>query len=300
TAVANIPKDFLLTSKTRTIHRFWSPFIKRQVLSLEEARELRAGYLSGLLGRLIATFSTHQPMWLRVVECVAALDSLYAIHIFNSTRLGDIKAGSSAQGPSPAFVRNDIMLGGIDSPVCMLLTGPNMGGKSTLLRQVGTSVILAQLGTMLPAKALRLSIVDRIFARMGAQDDLRAGKSTFRVELEEASTVLREATHRSLVLMDELGRGTSTRDGKAIAGSVLYSLVKNIGCLSLFSTHYADLAQSLHIPQIGQYHLSCLVDQETRSVVFLFKLEQGICPRSYGMHVAAMAGIPIQTVERAQ
>lgn len=193
-------------------------------------------------------------------------------------------------------------------PQAVILTGPNMGGKSTLLRQVCyvvfiikicLCVILAQLGSYVPATSLKMSVFDRIFTRIGAQDNILAGKSTFKVELEETSRILNEATSLSLVILDELGRGTSTLDGHAVAYSVFHRLITRIGCLSLFSTHYHLLTSDFmsilsgKVPKpLGLWHMNCLIDDETKDVIFLYKISEGICPKSYGMNVARLAGIP--------
>ena len=160
------------------------------------------------------------------------------------------------------FIPNDVVLGeGADRARMTLLTGPNMGGKSTLLRQTCIAIILAQLGSYVPASFCEMTPIDRIFTRIGAHDQIMAGQSTFMVELSETSKILREATPLSLVILDELGRGTSTFDGYAIAFSVLHYLANYVGCLGLFATHYRQLTLDFkdHL-NVKLSHMSCNVD----------------------------------------
>lgn len=178
-----------------------------------------------------------------------------------------------------------------------------MGGKSTLLRQVCLAVILAQLGADVPAEEFEFSPVDRIFVRMGAKDHIMAGQSTFLVELLETASMLSSATRDSLVVLDELGRGTATSDGQAIAHAVLEHLAHETGCRGLFSTHYHHLATDFESdPSVGLYHMACKVGTQIgglEEVTFLYKLAQGTCPKSYGVNVARLAGMPDTILERA-
>eukprot|EP01052_Picozoa_sp_SAG31_P030891 SAG31_NODE_3213_length_4543_cov_1.531503_3_plen_259_part_00 len=199
-------------------------------------------------------------------------------------------------GHIEGFIPNDTVVGG-SAPATVVLTGPNMGGKSTLLRQVSLVTIMAQLGCYVPAASCRLSPVDRIFTRMGARDNIMTGESTFFIELSEAAIVLRNATRHSLVLMDELGRGTSTFDGVAIAYAVATTLANELLCRSIFSTHYHTLMGEFNAdPAITVYHMGLMADGDesdpTVSVTFLYKLTRGAVPRSYGMNVAKVAGLP--------
>ncbi|CAI5462479.1 unnamed protein product [Closterium sp. Yama58-4] len=220
-------------------------------------------------------------------------------------------------------VPNDLLLGGapdsslsgISQPAAeagvhartMLLTGPNMGGKSTLLRATCVAVIMAQMGCYTPCSSLVLSPADVIFTRLGASDRIISGESTFMVECREAAAVLRCATKDSLVILDELGRGTSTFDGYAIAHAVLNYLTSRLDCRLLFATHYHPLTSEFagH-PQIMLRHMACQVQahkggdgEEDEELVFLYKLQSGACPKSYGLKVASMAGIPSRVVANA-
>eukprot|EP00753_Platysulcus_tardus_P010352 PLAT2594.1.p2 GENE.PLAT2594.1~~PLAT2594.1.p2 ORF type:complete len:329 (+),score=153.06 PLAT2594.1:43-987(+) len=186
------------------------------------------------------------------------------------------------------FIPNDTTL---DDACCLLLTGPNMGGKSTLLRQTCLCVILAQIGCYVPAEAARLTPTDRVFTRVGASDRILAGQSTFFVELSETSNILNYATPHSLIILDELGRGTSTYDGTAIAYAVVRHLVEKLRARTLFATHYHSLVRDFsHNPAVKLGHMGVLVDGD--AVTFLYRLTDGACPKSHGVNVARLAGLP--------
>jgi len=189
-------------------------------------------------------------------------------------------------------IPNDTHLGG-EKASLLLLTGPNMGGKSTLLRQTCLVAILAQIGCFVPCASCRLTPVDRIFTRLGASDAILAGQSTLFVELNEAAQVLLHASNRSLVILDELGRGTSTFDGTAIAHAVVHHLTSQIKCRALFATHYHSLVDEWKqnaTVQLG--HMSCLVENGGRDITFLYQLAAGSAPRSFGINVARLARLP--------
>jgi DNA mismatch repair protein MutS len=201
------------------------------------------------------------------------------------------------------FVANDLDLGGAERPALFILTGPNMGGKSTFLRQTALIVLMAQLGSFVPARDARIGVVDRIFTRVGATDFILRGQSTFMVEMQETAHILRHATSRSLVLLDEIGRGTATFDGLSIAWAVAEHLARATGGdtapKTLFATHYhelTDLARDL--PGVGNLHVSAREWKDT--VAFLRKIEPGGSDRSFGIQVARLAGLPPSVVSRAQ
>ena len=195
-----------------------------------------------------------------------------------------------------AFIPNDVRLD--ESDRVIVLTGPNMAGKSTLLRQVGLCVVLAQMGAFVPARRARIGVVDRLFTRVGASDNLVRGQSTFMVEMSETSAILHGASARSLVLLDEIGRGTSTYDGVAIAWAVTEHLHNAIGCKTIFATHYHELTQ-LTEELAHARNFNVAVREVGDDVVFLHRLEPGGADRSYGIHVGRLAGLPAPVVARA-
>ncbi len=200
--------------------------------------------------------------------------------------------------PTGEFVPNDALLAAGDDaiPSFALITGPNMAGKSTYLRQNALIALLAQTGSYVPASKARLGIVDRIFCRVGASDNLAKGESTFLVEMTETANILHAATSRSLVIMDEVGRGTSTEDGLAIARAVSEYLLDTIGCKTFFATHYHELSRMEHT----NLKMLCMeVLEQNGSVVFLRKVKEGVTENSYGIHVAKLAGIPQNVIDRA-
>jgi DNA mismatch repair protein MutS len=179
-----------------------------------------------------------------------------------------------------------------------ILTGPNMGGKSTYMRMVALMVIMAQMGSFVSASSADLYIVDQIFTRMGASDDILMGQSTFMVEMLEAQTALSNATKQSLILFDEIGRGTSTYDGMALAQGILEYIVYSIGCNTLFSTHYHELT-ALETLHEGVKNIHVEVHEEDDKVTFLYRVIQGRANKSYGINVARLAHLPQSVIERA-
>ena len=199
--------------------------------------------------------------------------------------------------PSGQFVPNDTHLD-LDGDALWLVTGPNMAGKSTLMRQVALITILAQMGSFVPARRARVGVVDRVLSRVGASDNLSRGESTFMVEMRETATILRDATHRSLVILDEIGRGTSTFDGLAIAWAVVEHLHQVVRCRAMFATHYHQLTElgDRH-PGIANWSVSAR--EHGREVVFLHRITPGPVSRSFGIAVARLAGLPESVLDRA-
>ncbi len=194
------------------------------------------------------------------------------------------------------FIPNDIVLD--SGAFAMVLTGPNMAGKSTVLRQAGLIVLMAQSGSFVPADAARIGVCDRVFTRVGASDSLARGQSTFMVEMTETATILNGATDRSLILLDEIGRGTSTYDGVAIAWAVTEYIHDRIGARTIFATHYHELVELADMLD-GVTAWNVAVRETGEDIVFLRRLEPGGCDRSYGVHVARLAGVPREVVKRA-
>jgi len=200
--------------------------------------------------------------------------------------------------PSGTFVPNDFQMDG-DEVSLDIITGPNMAGKSTVMRQVAITVLLAQMGSFVPASEAEIGIVDAVFTRVGAMDDLAAGRSTFMVEMSEAAEILSRATQSSLVILDEIGRGTSTFDGVAIAWAVAEYIQKEIGCRTLFATHYHELTELVKaLPRTRNQSIA--VKEWGGEVLFLRKLVDGPASKSYGIQVARLAGLPAEVVGRAR
>ena len=200
---------------------------------------------------------------------------------------------------------NDVLVASRGAEECgahgalLVITGPNMAGKSTVMRQAALVTLLAQMGSFVPARRARVGLVDRIFTRVGASDDLARGRSTFMVEMTETAAILHNATRRSLVILDEIGRGTSTFDGVSIAWAVAEHLHDVTGCRTLFATHYHEL-QDLARERPAVRNLTVAVREVGDRVVFLRKLVQGGASRSYGIEVAKLAGLPAEVLARAR
>jgi DNA mismatch repair protein MutS len=198
-----------------------------------------------------------------------------------------------------AFVANNTVIDTDDAQL-LIITGPNMSGKSTVMRQVALIVLMAQIGSFVPAEAAEVGLVDRIFTRIGAQDDIATGQSTFMVEMTETAALLVQSSRRSLIILDEVGRGTSTYDGMAIARAVVEYIhdEPRLQCRTLFATHYHELtALEGPLPRVRNLHMAAV--EQGDSVVFLHQLRAGSADRSYGIHVAELAGIPRSVIRRA-
>lgn len=313
----DIPKDWSQVSATQKVKRWYSPEGKKLVRQLLEQQETHAQIVKEVAGRFYQRFDEHYKEWLAAVKIIAQLDCLISL----------AKASSSLGQPScrPEFVDsergvmeftelrhpcmiptvgdfipNDIHLGG-DQANITLLTGANAAGKSTVLRMTCIAAIMAQIGCYVPAESARLTPVDRIMSRLGANDNIFAAQSTFFVELSETKKILSEATPRSLVILDELGRGTSSYDGVAVAQAVLHHVATHIGCIGFFATHYHSLASEFaDHPEIVPRRMKIDVDDENRNITFLYKLEEGVAEGSFGMHCAAMCGINKRVIDRAE
>jgi DNA mismatch repair protein MSH6 len=312
-----VPNTWNQMSATKAVKRYYSPELRKLVRNLLEAQETHRQIVKEVAGRFYARFDEDYSIWLAAVKIIAQLDCLISL----ATASGSL--GFPSCRPTFAdeertvvefkelrhpcmltnvdhFIPNDIKLGG-DSPNIDLLTGANAAGKSTVLRMTCVAVILAQIGCHLPCTSARLTPVDRIMSRLGAFDNIFAAQSTFFVELSETKKILSEATSRSLVILDELGRGTSSYDGVAVAQAVLHDVSTRIGCVGFFATHYHSLASEFaHHPEIRSCRMAIDVDEAERRVTFLYKLEDGVAEGSFGMHCAAMCGIPNRVIERAE
>uniref|UniRef100_A0A182YHI8 DNA mismatch repair protein n=1 Tax=Anopheles stephensi TaxID=30069 RepID=A0A182YHI8_ANOST len=312
---------------TKRFHTEETRHFLKQMMLLEERRK---SVLKDLARRIFERFSRNYEMWKGCIDLVAMLDVLTSLAEYARSEglacvpelldRADAANGSGtsfieiAEGIHPclasdaaeSFIPNGVVIGGgAGKANLVLLTGPNMGGKSTLMRQVGLLAVMAQIGSRIPAESCRMTLIDRIFTRLGASDDIMAGHSTFLVELNETSAILKHATADSLVLLDELGRGTATYDGTAVAGSVVHYLA-DLKCRTMFSTHYHNLVDSFHDdPRIALGHMACMVENEDgddptqETVTFLYRYTDGACPKSYGFNAAKLAGMPTAIIKRA-
>lgn len=308
------PEEYELTSARKGYERFLTPALKRLVTQLEKAEEQLKLAFKPYLAHTFSQFLAHRALIQQASSAVAELDCLCALAKAARTYQQDLCVPEFDEketalfeavglrhpvlaGKVRDFVPNDVVLTSVKP--AMVLTGPNMGGKSTLLRQVCVAAVLAQIGALVPAKSLKMSIVDRIFTRMGAKDDLFLGKSTFAVEVEEAAEVFRAASPRSLVIMDELGRGTGTSDGAAIAYMTLRRILHQFACRMIFTTHYYMLMDQIsELSGVQLSHMSANVSCD--EVLFLYKLAAGVCPASFGLNVARLAGVPASILARAK
>jgi DNA mismatch repair protein MutS len=196
------------------------------------------------------------------------------------------------------YVANDARMDQ-DNRQVLLITGPNMAGKSTYMRQIALITVMAQVGCFVPAKTAKLALIDQIFTRIGAADDLVGGHSTFMVEMLETKHALQKATAQSLILLDEIGRGTSTYDGMALAQAVIEYICQKIGAKTLFSTHYHELT-SLEETITGVVNVNARCEERDGKLLFLHKIEEGRADKSYGIHVAELAEMPVWVIERAR
>ncbi|KAM9804068.1 DNA mismatch repair protein Msh6 [Neosynchiropus ocellatus] len=331
----NIPEEYEVKSTKKGWKRYVTKESERLFAELQGFEEKRDGALKDCMRRLFYNFDQNYKDWKTGVECMAVLDVLLALSRYSQGGDGpmtrpDVLLPEGGDQPVPFvdltgsrhpcvtktffgddFIPNDVFIGcpGSDdeeergSASCVLVTGPNMGGKSTLMRQCGLVIILAQLGCYVPAESLRFTPVDRVFTRLGASDRIMAGESTFFVELSETASILQHATRHSLVLLDELGRGTATYDGTAIASAVVKELAEKICCRTLFSTHYHSLVEDYaNNPAVRLGHMACMVENECEdpsqeTITFLYKFIGGACPKSYGFNAARLASLPESVIQ---
>src|SRR5690606_26152224 len=296
-----------------TGERFMTPALKEYEEKIVGADERILAREAELFETLRGRVAAEAPRLLDTARALAALDVLSALAdtatAANFTKPflheGDEFHATDARHPivertlGGAFVPNDVRLDATGSQV-VILTGPNMGGKSTYLRQVALLALVAQAGSFVPARSAKLGLVDRIFARVGASDNIARGQSTFMVEMQETANILHAATHRSLVILDEIGRGTATFDGLSLAWAVAEHLATNERARpkTIFATHYhelTDLADA--VPGVVNQHVAARDYRD--EIVFLHKIVPGRSDRSYGIQVARLAGIPPSVVTRA-
>jgi len=307
-----IPENYIRKQTLVNAERFITPELKEFENKVISAQDRRLDLEYQLFTDIRTLLARESSRLLKVAHLLAQIDFLAALaeiaHL-NNYRRPTVVEGEEiiiTEGrhpviekslPSGKFVPNDIHL---DSEI-IIITGPNMAGKSTVLRQTALIVLMAQMGSFVPADEANIGVVDRIFTRVGAMDDLRRGQSTFMVEMNETANILNNATTRSLVILDEIGRGTSTFDGLAIAWSVTEHLVskESKGIKTLFATHYHELTE-LARTQDRIQNYSIAVKEWNDTIIFLHKLVRGGTSRSYGIQVAGLAGVPDKVVARAK
>ena len=306
-----LPTEYRRRQTLKTSERYITPELKSfedKILSAQEkSLALEKQLYDELLDKLCECITALQICSAAVAEidvliCFAERAETLNLNqpTFKATQGIYISAGRHLvveQMQTETFVPNDLILN--DECRMLIITGPNMGGKSTYMRQTALIVILAHIGSYVPAQSAELGPVDRIFTRIGATDDLAGGRSTFMVEMTETANILNNASQHSLVLLDEIGRGTSTYDGLALAWTCAEYLAKNIGALSLFATHYFELTSlPENIHEVENVHLDAIEHDD--KIVFLHRVKKGATNRSYGLQVALLAGVPIDVIRQAQ
>ncbi|KAF2405355.1 hypothetical protein EJ06DRAFT_525885 [Trichodelitschia bisporula] len=299
-----IPASWAKISATKKASRFHPPAVLKLLREREQHKEALAAACDAAFLALQAEIAAHYAPVRAAVHALATLDALlglaavaqqpgYVRPTFTTgpeLALRGVRHPMAEQLAAGAYVPNDVTLGKAGAPHALLVTGPNMGGKSSFVRAVALAGIMAQCGSYVPADEARLGLLDAVYTRMGAQDNMLRGESTFMVEVGETAEILRGATERSLVILDELGRGTSTHDGVAIAEAVLRELVAR-GAKTLFITHYQDLARVAGgVEGLRNVHMRFV--ERGEEVSFLYEVGEGVAHRSYGLNVARLAGVP--------
>jgi DNA mismatch repair protein MutS len=313
THLGKVPADYVRKQTIATGERFVTEELADLEAKILAAQELLAEREAAIFAELCDRVSRHVPILLTLglrvaqVDCLAALAEVAHQHGYVRPEVDESTAVTIVDGrhpvvermvPAGGFVPNDCRLDAEREQI-LLITGPNMAGKSTYMRQVAHIVLLAQMGSFVPARSASVGLCDRIFTRVGAADNLARGESTFMVEMRETSAILRGATRRSLVVLDEVGRGTSTFDGVSIAWAVTEYLHDALGCRALFATHYHELALLAHSRRRIR-NLCVAVREHAGEIVFLRRVVEGGASRSYGIDVARLAGLPRSVVARAR
>ncbi|XP_071436244.1 DNA mismatch repair protein Msh3 [Pithys albifrons albifrons] len=327
---SSVPSDWVMISSTKTVSRFHSPFITERYRHLSQLREQLVLDCSAEWLNFLDHFSEHYHPVSKAIGHLATVDCLFSLA--QVAKQGDycrptvqdnqqeiiIKKGRHPVidvllGEQDQYVPNTTNLSG-DGERVMIITGPNMGGKSSYIKQVALITVMAQIGSFVPAEEATIGVVDGIFTRMGAADNIYKGRSTFMEELTDTAEIIRKATPRSLVILDELGRGTSTHDGIAIAYATLEHFIRDVESLTLFVTHYPSVCEleKLYPDKVGNYHMAFLVNEEETGekngseveenpefITFLYQITKGVSARSYGLNVAKLADIPEEILKKA-
>ncbi len=310
-----VPAEYIRKQTLVNAERYITPEMKEYEAIVLGAQERMAEIENRLYRELLQQIAAHADRLLATADALARLDvcaGLAEVAVRNRyvrPRLNEGEAIEIVAGRHPVveltlreetFIPNDLYLS-CDDVQIIVLTGPNMSGKSTFLRQVALIVLMAQIGSFVPADRAEIGLVDRIFTRVGAQDDIATGRSTFMVEMTETANILHHATRKSLIVLDEIGRGTSTYDGLAIARAVLEYIHNHpkLGARTIFATHYHELTEVANIlPRVRNYNVA--VTEQGGKVIFLRKIVPGGADRSYGIHVAQLAGLPGSVIHRAE
>jgi len=306
-----VPDDYIRKQTLKNAERYITPELKeyeaKVLASDEQAKEIEFDLFQEVRGRVAGKAAQLQKVALAVakIDVLRCLSEAAAANGYTKPKVNDSLCIRINEGRHPvleqmpdveAFVPNNVLLD--EDGKLIILTGPNMAGKSTYLRQAGLIVLMAQIGSFVPAAAAEIGLVDRIFTRVGASDDLARGNSTFMVEMVETANIVNNATERSLILLDEVGRGTSTFDGLSLAWAISEHIHNKIGARTLFATHYHQLTRLSE--ELGDVkNLSTAVREWKNEIVFLRKIVEGGTDRSYGIHVARLAGVPNRILTRA-
>ncbi|HKV60205.1 MAG TPA: DNA mismatch repair protein MutS [Ktedonobacteraceae bacterium] len=309
-----VPSDYTRKQTLVSAERFITPELKEHEARILSAEERIEEMERSIYADVLRQIGVYYPQLMATARAIAALDVLLsfsevAAHQgYTRPHLEQNSVIEIVGGRHPVveqaldgdtFIPNDTHMDAGQDARILLLTGPNMAGKSTYLRQVALITLLAQIGCFVPARSARIGLVDRIFTRVGAEDDIASGKSTFMVEMEETATILHHATRHSLIILDEIGRGTSTYDGLAIARAVVEHLHGVTLARTLFATHYHELAAMAgELPHLRVYMMA-ISNEKQDEIVFLHHVIPGSAGRSYGVHVAKLAGMPHSVVQRA-
>ncbi|XP_017661720.1 PREDICTED: DNA mismatch repair protein Msh3 isoform X8 [Lepidothrix coronata] len=327
---SSVPSDWVMISSTKAVSRFHSPFIIENYRHLNQLQEKLILDCSAEWLNFLDHFSEHYHSVSKAIGHLATVDCLFSLALV--AKQGDYCRPVVQDNRQEIIIKNgrhpviDLLLGEQDQYVpnttnlsgdgerVMIITGPNMGGKSSYIKQVALITVMAQVGSYVPAEEATIGIVDGIFTRMGAADNIYKGRSTFMEELTDTAEIIRKATPRSLVILDELGRGTSTHDGIAIAYATLEHFIRDVESLTLFVTHYPSVCEleKLYPDKVGNYHMAFLVNEEETGeqkgseveenpefITFLYQIIKGISARSYGLNVAKLADIPEEILKKA-
>ncbi|XP_067425319.1 DNA mismatch repair protein Msh3 [Emydura macquarii macquarii] len=328
--ISSVPSDWVKVGGTKAVSRFHSPFIVENYRHLNQLREQLVLDCNTEWLKFLDHFSEYYHSVLKAIGHLATVDCIFSLA--KVAKQGDYCRPLVQDKGKNIIIKNgrhpviDVLLGEQDQYVpnstnlsadkerVMIITGPNMGGKSSYIKQVALITIMAQIGSYVPAEESTVGVVDGIFTRMGAADNIYKGRSTFMEELKDTAEIIRKVTSCSLVILDELGRGTSTHDGIAIAYATLEHFIKDVESLTLFVTHYPSVCdlEKIYPEQVGNYHMAFLVNEEGSEqqkgsedeenpefITFLYQITRGVAARSYGLNVAKLAHVPEEILKKA-